>query len=279
MAPTLSYDDTTPIAMRKALEAGLESVGEAGGQSLGEPTGWANLRGSFKIQGAPPSRVALLVNKDTEVCAPGGAQILDESVVVGSSSGIKNVLVFVSSKLPSDDPRWEHPDYAATKSSEMEFDQKNCIFLTHVAAFRATQRVKVMNSDPIGHNTNIDSKRGAAGRNFLVAANSYTYYEAGAASPAPFPVSCNIHPWMKAWMMVCDNPYFAVTNENGEFEIPNVPAGVELEFRVWQEASGNLENVIVNGQAETWSKGRFTLSLSPEENREMNVVVDSSAFQ
>ena len=118
----------------------------------------------------------------------------------------------------------------------------------------------------------------AAAANFTVPANASVPYDPRAASPAPIPVSCSIHPWMKAWMMICDHPYFAVTQEDGSFEIKNVPAGVELEFRVWQEAAGYLEEVSVNDESTKWSKGRFKLSLSPEESYDMNVVVDSSAF-
>ena len=278
MAQTLSYRDSTMKVMREALDAGVEA-GAAGGGSidLGDPTGWATLKGRFTLQGSPPPRSPLLVNKDTEVCAPGGVQILDESIVVSGSGGIKDVLIWVSTELPTEDQRWEHPDYAAMKFGEVEFDQKACIFLSHVAAFRSSQRVKVLNSDSVGHNTNIDSKRGAAAANFSVPSNSFAYYEPQRPSPAPIPVSCSIHPWMKAWMMVCDHPYFAVTDAEGNFEIKNVPAGVELEFRVWQEAA-RLTDVSVNGESTTWSKGRFPLTLSPEETREISVVVDSSAL-
>ena len=279
-APLLSYSDTTPVAMRSTLEEGLAAGGGGVAATLGDPTGWATLRGKFTVQGSPPSRSALSITKDPEVCAPGGIQVLDESVMVGPSGGIQNVLVFVSSKLPQDDPRWEHADYADSKYSEVEFDQKACIFLSHVKAFRATQKVRVLNSDPVGHNTNIDSKRGAASANFTVPANSSAIYEPGAASPAPYGVVCSIHPWMSAWMMSCDNPYFAVTDAEGNFEIKNLPAGVELEFRVWQESSkfSFAQQVSVNGQAAKWSKGKFKMALAAEEEHELSVVVDGSAF-
>ena len=40
---------------------------------------------------------------------------------------------------------------------------------------------------------------------------------------------------MTAWWMVLDSPYFAVTDEKGDFEIKNVPAGTQ-KVVVWQEA-------------------------------------------
>ncbi len=50
-------------------------------------------------------------------------------------------------------------------------------------------------------------------------------------------VSCNIHPWMKGWIWCFDHPYFAVTDENGHFEIKNAPVG-KFNMVVWQEDMG-----------------------------------------
>ena len=80
-------------------------------------------------------------------------------------------------------------------------------------------------------------------------------------------------------MMVCDHPYFAVTAADGSFEIANVPAGVALEFAVWQEKSGPLKEVSVDGESKKWSRGRFKITLNPDERRELNVSVDASVFR
>ena len=79
-------------------------------------------------------------------------------------------------------------------------------------------------------------------------------------------------------MIVRASPYFAVTKPDGSFEIANVPAGVPLEFRVWQQRSKFLESVTVNGKAEKWPKGRIKLTLAPDEPKTMDVVVDVAAF-
>ena len=83
---------------------------------------------------------------------------------------------------------------------------------------------------------------------------------------------------MTAYLMVCDHPYFAVTDANGRFEIPNVPAGVELEFRVWHERAGYLKDVTVNGEAKTWSRGKFTQTLSEDQRLELSIQVPGEAF-
>ena len=74
-----------------------------------------------------------------------------------------------------------------------------------------------------------------------------------APSGSPGEVTCDIHPWMKAYWLVLDNPYFAVTDDKGNFEIKNVPAGTQ-KVVVWQEAdafvtptSGQDVTIAANG--------------------------------
>ena len=278
LPPVVSVDNSTLAAARTALEEGVASAGAAGPVTLAKPTGWGTLFGKFTLNGAAPPPSPLTVDKDVSVCAPGGKQMLDEGVVVGPGNGLQNVLIYVSSPIPVDDPAWIHESYAAA-SGERIFDQKNCRFLTHVMAMRSNEHLKVLNSDSVGHNTNFASKRGAKAQDVLIPGGGAASYEPGAASPAPFGVSCAIHPWMKAWMMVCDSPYFAVTKEDGAFEIANMPAGVELELRVWQEKVTFVSTATVNGAPAKWSKGKFKLNLNPDERREMNAVIDATSLQ
>jgi hypothetical protein len=83
---------------------------------------------------------------------------------------------------------------------------------------------------------------------------------------------------MQAWFINRDNGYFAVTNPDGTFEIANLPAGVPIELRVWQEKLGAVSNVTVNGEPTTWSKGKLALTLDPDTELELNVVLDASQF-
>lgn len=278
-APALSYNESNSRELRKMLQAGQASAESSADASAAEPTGWATISGKFTLAGNPPPRSPLQVNKDVEVCAPGFKQVLEESLVIGPGNGIQNVLIFLGTPIPQDNSKWVHESYNELATQELLFDQKNCVFLSHVAAMWFKQKAKVMNSDPVGHNTNLDSKRGAAAANFTVPANSFAYYEPGRASPAPFGVSCSIHPWMTAWMMVCESPYFAVTKEDGSFEIKNLPAGVPLELRVWQEKAGFLQSVTLNGQATKWNKGRFKVNLTADQPLAMDVAVDATVFQ
>jgi hypothetical protein len=267
------------VALREAFGGGATGTPAAAAAPLAEPTGWATLKGTFKLNGAAPPREPLTVDKDQSVCAPGGKQVLSETLVVDpATSGIKDVVIYLASKFPEGDPKWEHPDYAGQSEATLEFDQKNCVFLSHMFAMRSKQKLKILNSDPVGHNTNITGGGNAGAINATIPANAYSMYVPGGESPEPIPVSCSIHPWMSARILVRNAPHFAVTKPDGTFEIPNVPAGVPLEFRVWQEKSKFLQDVTVNGKKEKWSKGRMKATLQPDQPLVLDVQVDPAAF-
>ena len=64
----------------------------------------------------------------------------------------------------------------------------------------------------------------------------------------PVTVKCNIHPWMTAYYFVMDHPYFAVTNEKGEFKIDGLPAG-EYTLAAWHEEFCEQSVVITVGES------------------------------
>jgi hypothetical protein len=280
--PAERVNDATVQVLRTAFGGGAaETSASAAPVAMAEPTGWATLKGSFKLGGAAPQRTPLRIEKDHEVCAPGGRQVLSEDLVVDSATqGIKDVVIYLTgpAKFPVGNEKWEHPDYAAAREATLDFDQKNCVFLTHMFVMRSKQKARVLNSDPVGHNTNIQGGGRAGAINATIPSNESATYVPGGEAPEPFAVSCSIHPWMSAAMIVRDSPYFAVTKPDGSFEIANVPAGVPLEFRVWQEKAKFLQDVKVNGNAEKWNRGRVKMTLQPGETKALDVVVDGAAF-
>jgi hypothetical protein len=52
-------------------------------------------------------------------------------------------------------------------------------------------------------------------------------------------ITCNVHPWMHGYVMIFNHPYAAVTNEKGEYSIPDIPAGT-YEVRAWHEGFGDI---------------------------------------
>lgn len=272
-------------SLKQAFGAGAAAEGPAATAAAAEPTGWSTFKGKFVLAGAAPVRSPLKVDKDQSVCAPGGKTVLDEELVVDASGGIKDVAIFLTTKLPANNPKWEHPDLAAqaTAVNEVPFDQKNCIFLSHLYIMRSTQTLVIKNSDEVGHNTSINPSAGskAASANVLLPALAETTYKPVGESSVPNQVSCSIHPWMSALLLTRNNPYYAVSAADGSFEIKNVPAGVELEFAVWQQKAGSLTKVTVqegSGAAaeQAWKRGRFKRTLTADQPLEMIVTLDAA---
>ena len=65
--------------------------------------------------------------------------------------------------------------------------------------------------------------------------------EATFSKPEPmFPIQCDVHPWMKAYMAVLPNPYFQVTDKDGKFDLKNLPPGT-YTLVAWQELYGTSD--------------------------------------
>jgi hypothetical protein len=139
---------------------------------------------------------------------------------------------------------------------------------------RAGQPMLIKNSDPIGHNTNI-SPTGDVQFNALIAAGGSATYSFSRAQTDPVGIVCNIHPWMKAYVLPRKDPYFAVTKADGTFEIEKLPAGEDIEFQVWQERKPKG----LQAKAE-WAGGKFKVKIPKDDALDLGTVaVPASAFQ
>lgn len=244
--------------LRATLVSATPGGTSAGAETVATGTGWGTLTGRFVYAGTPGAPQALVVDKDLEVCGKGGMKLLDRALLVDASSkGVANVVVFARKTSRVKD---------AVSDVPLVFDQKNCEFLTPVFAARVGQPVDVRNSDPIGHNTNV------AGTSFnqLIPAAGSTIYKATSETGVPTMVTCNIHPWMKAYAVFRKDGYVAVTATDGTFTIPDLPAGEPIEFQVWHERSGGLG---LSRPDLKWSgKGRFTVTLEEGQTRDLGTL-------
>ncbi len=258
---------------REALIAG-GAAGEEVTADESTGTGWATIRGQFVFDGDPPAPKPYNVTKEHNICSINGQVPPEETLVVDPSShGIKNVAIYLR------DASRVH-DSAKSRGGTVVFDQKNCVFLTHVLGATVGQSIDIKNSDPTGHNTNILG----TGFNPIIPEGGSSQYKVQKEAATPIEVRCSIHPWMVAHMLMRDNGYFAVTDDQGNFEIANVPAGEPIEFQVWHESGAKAGNGLVGATPDAadlkWSdRGRVKVTLQPDEVREIKVIVPPNAFR
>src|SRR5262249_50318724 len=162
---------------------------------------------------------------------------------------LQNVVVYLRAKPPR-----VHDDYKKTEAASVVLDNHECRFEPHVCLLRTTQTLQIKNSDPMPHNTKFDSARNES-FNQLIQPKTDATKELKSAETSPVPVGCNVHPWMRGYLLVRDNPYMAVSGDDGSFQIKNVPAG-EWEFQLWHEGPGELK-------LDGWPRGRKTLTIKP----------------
>jgi len=117
-------------------------------------------------------------------------------------------------------------------SENIHMSQKNMVFSPRVLPVLKGSTVDFTNDDTVAHN--VFSPPGAATRFNL------GLYGVGVTKTATFdalgevPLLCNVHPEMIAYMIVLQNPYFALTDKAGNFEIKDVPPG-RYKLMVWHE--------------------------------------------
>ncbi len=229
---------------------------------------WGTIKGRFVFGGDAPAAAALKADKDVEVC--GQHKLVAEELVVGADKGVANVVVFVRDKGVKVKPGIEGKD-------PVVLDNKGCRFDPHVAFVQVGQPFVIKNSDTVGHNSNIASTKNPPS-NSLIPAGGDTKLTFSSDEPVPAAVTCNIHPWMKGWVVVRPNPYAAVSKADGTFEIKDVPAG-EVELQFWHEKAGYLAEMTIGGKAEKTSKGKKKVAVAASGTDLGEIVLAPGVFQ
>ena len=232
---------------------------------------WASLKGRFVFDGTPPTPVEITADKDVEVC--GKHKLVNEELVVSDDKGIANVVLFVRSKGVT-----VHPDLEdGSKADPVVLDNKDCRFQPHVGFVQTGQTLTIKNSDSVGHNSNIATMKNSPS-NSLVPSNGSSDVTFSSDEAIPASVTCNIHPWMKAYLVIRPNPYGAVSGADGSFEIENLPVGEKLEFQLWHEKGGYLDEFTLGRKKVSAKRGRMDFTVEEGGTDLGDIVVDAKMF-
>lgn len=127
-------------------------------------------------------------------------------------------------------------------------DQQGMKFTPRVLPLLRGSTVAFKNSDPVRHNVfTPDGDKYNLGTWATGESKTHTFAKSGL-----YRQLCNVHPEMEAFILVLDNPFFAVTDEQGKFKLENVPAGT-YTLKSWSEklAPGSAPVTVEDGKAAT----------------------------
>ena len=152
--------------------------------------------------------------------------------------GVRNVVVSLASPPPG--ARWEF------STAPVFLDQRQCVFIPRVTLVPAGGTVEFLNSDRLLHNIH---SAGRANTVFNRTQPRGRTIPITFAKPEIVRISCDLHGWMRAWIVVIDHPFHVVTGSDGEFALDNIPPG-KYALNVWHETLGTVTKYVTVGETD-----------------------------
>ena len=201
--------------------------------------GPGTITGAVTFAGKAPKPRPLPMDSDPQ-CAKVNPGATSEVALVGPGNGLKNVFVYVKDGLGS--RRYAVP------ASPVQLDQKGCVYVPHVFGVQVGQTVLLSNSDPLIHNVHALPKNNRE-FNFGQPAKTPPVERVFEQAEIGLPFKCDVHGWMNAYVNVVPHPFFAVTTDDGSFEIKGLPEGT-FTLELWHERLGTqTQQVTVSAAA------------------------------
>jgi hypothetical protein len=200
----------------------------------------ARVAGTVDVSGPRPAALPTIpAGIDAAVC---GDTVPDESLVVDEGGAVRDVVVVLRGLPPG----------RGVPSTEVTIDNAGCRFVPRVQVAVRGQTVRVRNSDPVLHNARpvllADPEVSIA--NLALAMRGQTMdltrrlaEKLPAEGEAFVRLGCDVHPWMRGWLVVVDHPFAAVTDTHGRFAIADVPPG-RYTVALWHERLGRSETPV-----------------------------------
>jgi plastocyanin len=214
------------ISASVILTAGCRKTGVPGeGSNTGSPAATytqidlntsGTITGTIKFAKKAPPRIEIDMAQDP-ACSLSSDPNYSEQYMVKDGK-LQNVFVYVKDGLGN-------KIYPAP-STPVQLDQKGCRYVPHVIGVMIGQPVEFTNSDPTMHNIHTTAETPANPEiDISQPPKGGTTQKVFAKPELMIPVRCNNHPWMNAFINVSPNPFYAVSDENGNFTIRGLPPG------------------------------------------------------
>jgi len=211
-------------------------------RSSGAATDFGTISGNVTLKGTPPAETPLPLDPNCGALYPN-AKPTTQFYVIGEDGGLADVLVYISAGLKQK----TYPQPKLNSNNYHVLDQTGCFYTPYVSAAQVGQIIQVKNSDRLLHNVHPTP---------VVEGNQESNKAQLPLGPALFfrwtneelflRFKCDVHPWMFAYVSLLSHPYFAVTDTNGNFTIPNVPPGA-YEIELYHRKAGKItKDIVVN---------------------------------
>lgn len=198
--------------MRRIVAVAILGV-LAGAQSAAAQSGTVTGTITTSARSAAPVRVTI----DQKIC---GNELPDEAIVVDAQGLLANAVVILTG-------------VKRAAAGEVIVTNEKCRFAPRVQIIRPNGSVRATSKDPMLHTTQAQQEDGHTIFNVALPLPGITI--AKPIGPAGIVrLNCNIHPWMRGWMIVTDDAA-AVSGGDGRFTIGDVPPGT-YQARVWHES-------------------------------------------
>ena len=203
--------------------------------------GTGQITGKIYFKGARPKLARIDMKKDPVCASEHSGTVYAQDGAVNSGGTLPNAFVYIkkgSVNLAQPAPR-----------NSVDLTQKGCLYEPHVLGIMVGQPLQVLTLDPTTHNIHVVPNINRQW-NVTQQPGSPSVIRKFTKPEIMIPVHCNEHPWMKAYIGVVDNPFYAVTGGDGSFALKDVPPG-EYTLEVWTATFGTQEQKVVVRPGET----------------------------
>jgi hypothetical protein len=201
------------------------------------------ITGTVKLEGPVPNFKPIDMSAEAFCVQSNPKSVVPPVVITGEHGALANAVVYIKSGLGS-----YHFD---TPQTPVVLDQKGCMYSPRVLALMVNQPFEVNNEDQTIHNVHPMSRINKSW-NKSEPVGDPPIQSTFTKPELAIPIACNIHPWMRAFLFVFADPYFAVTPQTGEFALKNIPPGTYI-IEAWQERFGYQDQTVTIAAKESKS--------------------------
>lgn len=234
------------LAGTASLGASAPALAQAPKQPAPRPAAaTGSIKGVVIFEGEAPDRTPLV--RDTDPYCQRTPKLAEDIIV--TKNKLRDVLVRIKNGTGG-----KH----AAPAQPVVLDQQECMYRPRVVGMIAGQKIVAKNSDGTFHNVH-GTLNGKLLWNKPQAAQAPALTLDAAARPGDVvEVVCDVHPWMRAYAVVHDHPYFAVTGDDGAFELGGLAPGT-YTLEAWHPKLGAKSMTVKIGAG---AKANVTARLS-----------------